>query len=304
MKKIILLACILFLSKAIAQPVILNSAHFFTAGYTSPIYTATYNISAGSAGAAQTWNFSTVPFTLLGAVNAADVSTSTYRASYPTANVLYTATTGTNTLYYYFDTTTSGLYEITDAITSPGIGNDFSPKPMQLLQFPFHYQDSVSSTFQKVGGNLNTEWVVYDGYGTLILPYNTFSNVVRVKIVHPTATIYYWYTLNPLTIVLSHNTATNAFSATNPTLTGVEKFDSQNSTLHIYPNPAQNNFTIEVSTNEKQTLQLFDINGKLILQQSIQSNTVIDARGLSNGIYYACIINNNSVATKKLVIVK
>ena len=31
--------------------------------------------------------------------------------------------------------------------------------------------------------------------------------------------------------------------------------------LSVYPNPAQNNFTVEVSTTEKQNLQVFDVNG-------------------------------------------
>src|SRR6202007_2070869 len=47
----------------------------------------------------------------------------------------------------------------------------------------------------------------------------------------------------------------------------------QNNTISIYPNPAQNNFTIETSSTDKQTLQMFDVNGKLVLSQTIKGTT-------------------------------
>jgi hypothetical protein len=54
MKKIILFTSILFLSKAIAQPVVLGGSNFCSVGYNSPVYTATSTIGVGNAGAAQT----------------------------------------------------------------------------------------------------------------------------------------------------------------------------------------------------------------------------------------------------------
>jgi len=86
--------------------------------------------------------------------------------------------------------------------------------------------------------------------------------------------------------------------------TGITTFNTQHSTFHIYPNPAQNNFTVEVSNNDKQTLSFFDINGKLILSQTIYSTTNIDASNFNAGIYSLNITNTQGTLTKKLVIVK
>ena len=83
----------------------------------------------------------------------------------------------------------------------------------------------------------------------------------------------------------------------------ISSFHIKNDVI-IYPNPAQNNFTIETNTNQKQTLQLFDVNGKLILSQSIIDKTTIDVGNLSAGVYNLSLINSTGVVNKKLVIVK
>ena len=74
--------------------------------------------------------------------------------------------------------------------------------------------------------------------------------------------------------------------------------------INIYPNPAQNNFTIETSTNEKQTINVFDVNGNLILSQTITSTTNVDASNLISGVYNINITNSVGVVNKRLVIVK
>jgi hypothetical protein len=85
---------------------------------------------------------------------------------------------------------------------------------------------------------------------------------------------------------------------------GISVFNTQNPTFKIYPNPAQNNFTVETNATEKQTLQLFDVNGKLVLSQTINEKATIDAGNFNAGVYSLSIISNEGVLTKKLVIVK
>jgi sugar lactone lactonase YvrE len=79
---------------------------------------------------------------------------------------------------------------------------------------------------------------------------------------------------------------------------------ANNNRINIYPNPAQNNFTIETTDADKQTISLFDVNGKLVLQQAINGKTNIDVSNLSNGVYNACIINTGSTTNKRLLVVK
>ena len=76
------------------------------------------------------------------------------------------------------------------------------------------------------------------------------------------------------------------------------------SLLKIYPNPAQNNFTIQPPTNDKQTLTLFDIRGKQIFTQTISGTTNIDISKLADGVYNVNITSSTEVINKKLIIVK
>jgi uncharacterized repeat protein (TIGR01451 family) len=73
----------------------------------------------------------------------------------------------------------------------------------------------------------------------------------------------------------------------------------------IFPNPTNGLFTIELTTKEKQSLQLFDMAGNIVLTQIIENGKAnIDANDLAAGIYNISIKGGNSVTNKKLVIVK
>lgn len=84
---------------------------------------------------------------------------------------------------------------------------------------------------------------------------------------------------------------------------GINKVSS-NQQILVYPNPNNGSFVIETNTLTKQTLQLFDVNGKLVLSQSINGKTTIDASNLADGVYNLSITNNDGVINKKLVIVR
>jgi hypothetical protein len=77
-----------------------------------------------------------------------------------------------------------------------------------------------------------------------------------------------------------------------------------NSQVTIYPNPNKGSFAIETTATERQAVQVFDVNGKLVFSQIINGNTSIDASSLSDGVYNVSIIGNEGVANKRLVIVK
>jgi len=57
-------------------------------------------------------------------------------------------------------------------------------------------------------------------------------------------------------------------------------------------------------SSSKQTLQVFDVNGKLVLSQTINGKTNIDATNLAEGVYNLSLINQNGVVNKRLLIVK
>ena len=51
-------------------------------------------------------------------------------------------------------------------------------------------------------------------------------------------------------------------------------------------------------------MQVYDVNGKMVLTQSINGKTAIDARGLGEGIYNINIISAEGLVSKRLVIVR
>lgn len=73
-----------------------------------------------------------------------------------------------------------------------------------------------------------------------------------------------------------------------------------NSIFNIYPNPAQDYFTIEVSNNlvENNNLIIYNANGQQVYSETIQEKMVIRTDQFNNGLYFI-IIGNNS---KKLII--
>ncbi|HTA63476.1 MAG TPA: T9SS type A sorting domain-containing protein, partial [Bacteroidia bacterium] len=81
--------------------------------------------------------------------------------------------------------------------------------------------------------------------------------------------------------------------------TRINQITDINNKVNIYPNPINNNFTIETNNTDKQTLQIFDVNGKLVLTQTINGKTNIDASNLAEGVYNLSLINPSAVVNKR-----
>lgn len=77
--------------------------------------------------------------------------------------------------------------------------------------------------------------------------------------------------------------------------------------LTVYPNPAQNNVTIEfdVPSTEKVEMQITDMNGKLIYSESLSGTTnykkVLSTEQIPNGIYLLDVKQNGFHIQKKVV---
>lgn len=87
-------------------------------------------------------------------------------------------------------------------------------------------------------------------------------------------------------------------------VTGIKTFQTEASIFQIYPNPNDGNFIVEPNNTEKQTLQIFDINGKMILNKLVTGKTIIHSGNLQQGVYNISLLSNKGVTNKKVVIVK
>jgi hypothetical protein len=75
----------------------------------------------------------------------------------------------------------------------------------------------------------------------------------------------------------------------------------------IYPNPANTNFTLRISSvvvMKDAVMKIYDLCGKEVKAVLINSyETIIDRGELQSGIYFYSIINNNEkIANGKLVV--
>ena len=78
-----------------------------------------------------------------------------------------------------------------------------------------------------------------------------------------------------------------------------QNFNSQNLKATIYPNPATNNFAIEME-NEVKLVEIYSLQGQKVMSSNSKNVTVSN---LSKGIYLVRIEDeNNAVATQKLII--
>lgn len=88
-------------------------------------------------------------------------------------------------------------------------------------------------------------------------------------------------------------------------VTGLLNTFSNNENIFIYPNPSNDNITIDFpaySTETKTTIQLLDISGKLLNSMPIKENTSrLNISDLSSGIYIIKISDNKMVSVKRFV---
>ncbi|MBA3681486.1 MAG: T9SS type A sorting domain-containing protein [Bacteroidetes bacterium] len=76
----------------------------------------------------------------------------------------------------------------------------------------------------------------------------------------------------------------------------------KNDEFYIYPNPSTGRFTIKNASVIDQLIKLFDLTGKLLLEQTTKGEITIDATYLKAGIYNLQIKNLGAVLNKKLII--
>lgn len=75
----------------------------------------------------------------------------------------------------------------------------------------------------------------------------------------------------------------------------------------IFPNPAQSEFAIRIAggTIKSAKLKLYDMEGRLLIEQSLsKQETTISTERLAAGVYYCVVAVDQSVQTSKLVIMR
>jgi hypothetical protein len=74
--------------------------------------------------------------------------------------------------------------------------------------------------------------------------------------------------------------------------------------VDVYPNPANQFVVVYNYANERRTISLFDLNGRLVIQQATQQTTRINTGSLALGLYILKVndAKNKTIRTEKIII--
>ena len=177
---------------SVAQPVV-------TSGNFPSVGTVVRNYSGSStreienkSGANQTWDFSTMSSAFINEVSYVDKNKTNFSSTFPNSKIALDISDGDESDYTYFDITENHVKYLGFAANSSEIpvvakyDNDWI-----LYSLPLHFNDSFQDNFSvnhTVISNGETIHVYLkanysykvDGYGTLITPFGTFPNTLRI----------------------------------------------------------------------------------------------------------------------------
>lgn len=267
--------------------------------------------SFGTAGANQTWNYATLALTLLGTSTNSTVAVAPFSGNFPLANLyVKIAANGGNDTFAFYNSSSTKL-ELLGYSNNSTVLVNFSPNPQTIYNFPFTYNlvvnDTYSTTLDPTANNPFT--VTYDSYGTLILPFGTFNNVIRSKKLDGINPEYTWFTQNPYKIIMTAGVvsfgalAVRVFNSNNLSLNQNQPTQK----LEIYPNPTNGNLTIKNIdfSNNNNFINVYDVFGNQIIKnQKINSDSEnINLSNVASGLYLLKINDfNGQVLTSDKII--
>ncbi len=181
---ILLILMVNFCLLSLAQPTLTSSSFNQNVGETFDVLDISFSsVSPGSSGANQTWDFSNGIELQSFSATMLDPASTPYGSSFPSANICQES--GGSYAYYRHDNNAQQIH----GTFQSGVIIQYN-NPEDYIRFPLNYTDSFTDYFEAnyESGGVNfyrsgTSTGTYDGYGTLIMPYGTFSNVIRVKLV-------------------------------------------------------------------------------------------------------------------------
>ena len=305
------------LTSAGINPVIGESFTFINSNYISP----------GNAGANQTWDLSSMSGTSSGLTSVVAPSSTTNAASFPGSNVACNNPTAGTVNYYKTTSNAMQNYGVVSSVVIP------YSEPEDIIRFPFAFNNTYSDawTAQFANGGYTfyrkgTTTVTADGYGTLITPTSTYTNVMRVHFVQAyqdSANVgmpyiitynndeYMWYKEGVHAQVALVCNLTNSLGS--PFTGGAYLDDGAEindvpdliSSPCIFPNPASNRLTLNftLGENKEADIKLFNAFGQQV-ETSLNidgikgSNTVqLDVAKLPEGIYFVQIVSESNKIT-------
>ena len=308
--------------------------------YTAPVGSVA---TPGAGGANLTWDFSNFSLNTPNKLEFQNASETPYAATFPNTIAAYYRDglqLPSAKLGYEFFSTAGNM------LTKKGIANVLNvvvnyTDPKKVLTYPFtfgsNFTDDFSATYTVQGATVSEQGTVSvsaDGYGTLILPFGTVQNVLRVHTTETyTQTIpgfpnplnyvthtYNWYrpdwafpviSITTETVDVSPQTVTTAFFVNYiPTNVGTPTIDNSNNSLSVYPNPATTttNVQFDLPTLAHAQLAIYNAVGQLVSSDFDattvgKQNIVVDCSQYPRGVYTIVLTTaEGQTQTQRLIV--
>jgi hypothetical protein len=294
-------------------------------------------VSPGPGGAAQIWDFSGVTPEGGGATTVIDPSAAPNAADYPQVNRVLQQDTN----YFYYEATAS-VFQLYGFLVagSQAIYTD----PDEHLTFPITFGDKNTDRFEgtldvDIDGfgtvrshRYGTTTIEADGYGTLILPNGTYTNVLRVhllseqtdsirflffdSIIHTTIEMHQWWVAGEHVPVMSITETVTDFQP-DPIFLGAYMDATlglpglaENQSVTLFPTITDGTVQLRYRLTGAETvdLKLFDVSGQEIrpvLQGTFAGGNHTETINLSDlvpGIYFFGGTIGDEVVHERLVV--
>ena len=318
MKKWYFLSYLLSFGNILSAQNLTRTDIYYRVGENYTSYTSD-SVSFGTSGIGVTWDLSAMNNTSQHAVTVVAASSGTY----PSADIYVDNVSEKR----YYKTTDTLIEQV--GILALGIGYFSISDPMIFMKFPitsvYSYSDDFVHSYTSNNGhnmtavgNIQNE---FSGYGTLITPFGTFTDVVRIKssstttttdnvngtTYHQTEATYNWYKAGVhhelVTIVDGYNDSQPFYGVYYfdvPANLGLE--DQVSTHMMVLPNPATD--ILHIGSDEIiSKVEFYAVSGELSLSHPMnESNTAeVTISSLNSGIYLVKIYGKDgSVSVQRI----
>ena len=245
-------------------------------------------------GAGVTWDFSSATLLMnAGSVTFVDPASTPYGASYPTSDLAQEIALPGGTTYTYFDLSTTQLDMLAQGVggSEPRIYTD----PKTPLVFPFAYPDWFIDYYSENGTDYSVSRA-YMGYGTVILPMGTYTNVVKMA---STSGSIDFFRSNPVAQLVQISEDGEVLVFTDAEV-GVQE-NERSAVLSAWPNPAADQVRID-GVSGSAAWHLLDGQGRSVQQGNHAGGALLmDLAPLAVGRYLLVVHSDEAIQRTVLV---
>jgi len=203
----------------------------------------------------------------------------------------------------------------------PSTSHEIYTNPDKRIVFPFSFNQTFTDTYSKTNySNATTissyqtgnRTVSFNGYGTLILPQGTISNVAlisetRTNSLGPNSTYYSWWdlTTGKQLLFYSENNGNVTLAFNSSISTELKNNIETTSNFYVFPNPSNGEISISgISVNTNNLVEIYNLLGQVVYTEKIilNNSTLQLNPNLLPGNYLIKISNSKSSSFSKITI--